>query len=148
MNFRTIAAPTSLAALALLLSGCGASADEQAAEAVYDACVIEDALAQLLQLDGNAVSVVVEGEHARALAGFEDEIDALTSSAPSSDDGEVSGTAVAAALLLNVDCLAEETGYPGSSDQIQSGEEWEGWRVEENSGAGSESTITFTAVGH
>jgi hypothetical protein len=40
----------------------------------------------------------------------------------------------------------EETGYPGSSDQLEDGDEWDGWRYETEEGAGSEFTATFIAT--
>lgn len=41
--------------------------------------------------------------------------------------------------------MVGETGYPGSYDQLTDGEEWEGWRYREQSGAGSEVTFVFEA---
>lgn len=141
---RTLAL-ASVAALALALAGCSSSAGKDAAAAAYEACADPDAKVQVLEQDGNQVTISVAGENAKAFAGTEDETDAILAGEEIDSEG-VSGLGVSFAVIMASDCLVEETGYPGSSDQLTDGEEWDGWRFEEESGAGSEFSMIFTAV--
>jgi hypothetical protein len=145
MSSKTIAAPATLTVLALL-SACSGP-NEDAAQAAYDTCVSEEGNAELLQVDGDQVAVVIEGDNARAYSGMGDEVDNFSSTS-SFDEGGLSGIAIGLVMLMDMECLVEATGYPGSSDQLRSGETWDGWRYEETHGAGSEIAMTFTAVDH
>ncbi len=130
------------AVVAMCLAGCGSSAGEAAAQEAYDACVKPDAKVQVLQREGKAVVISVKGDDARALAGMEDDAGAILSGDEASGDG----LAIGLSVILAQDCMIEQTGYPGSSDQLADGDEWDGWKFEEESGAGSEFTATFTAT--
>jgi hypothetical protein len=128
---------------AAVLSGCGSSAGEEAATAAYDACVKPEADTQVLVHDGSTVAIEIKGDAARALSGMEEETDALLAG---DEDTSLDGMGVGLAMLMAQDCLVEETGYPGSSDQLEDGDEWDGWRYETEEGAGSEFTATFIAT--
>ena len=126
-----------------LLSGCGMSAGHQAAEAAFDVCVTPAATHQVLELEGRDVRIAVTGETARAASGADAEIDAMRAG---NYDGEIDGIAVAMSVVVASSCMVDETGYPGSYDQLRDGDEWDGWRYREESGAGSEFVATFTAT--
>jgi hypothetical protein len=136
-------------ATVLALAACGPSAGEEAAQAVYDACANPDAETEVLEANGNTVSIVVRGEDARAFGGFGDEVDAFSNAAESGgdlDDLSLDGLAVTASVLLGSQCLAKETGYPGNAEQLRDGESWNGWRFEEEQGTGSEFEMRFIAT--
>ncbi|MGC0271730.1 hypothetical protein ACO0LV_01885 [Pseudactinotalea sp. Z1739] len=133
-------------AVAVLVAGCGASAAEEAAQAVYEECVRPDADHQLLEHDGPEVRIAVTGDAARARAGASGALDAVERG-DDPEDVDFTGMGIAMGVVLATECLVEETRYPGSSDQLQDGDEWEGWRFTEESGAGSEFTATFTSTG-
>lgn len=136
---------TALAAGSLLLAGCGSSAANEEAQIAYDACFNPDADPNLLQLDGDTVKVEVLGENAKALAGFGDAADNVEASGEF-DDNDVDGFVVGVLMMSAIECLVDETGYPGSSDTLTDGEEWDGWRYSENAGAGSEMTFSFEST--
>ncbi|GEM_PF-3054252 len=143
MSKRTTVAGLTIVVTAVALSSCGSSAAEQAATAAYDACVKPDAETQVLVHDGNTVAIEIKGEAARALSGMEEETDALLAG---DEDASLDGMGVGLAMIFAQDCLVEETGYPGSSDQLEDGDEWDGWRYSTDEGAGSEFTASFTAT--
>lgn len=132
-------------ALAIALVGgvaaCGSSANSEAAKAAYDECSKGEK--SLVRLSGSAVEVVVDGDDARAYAGVNKEIDRM-------GEGDVDalgdGMSVLIAIWGGTQCLVDETGYPGSWDQLKSGESWDGWRYEEIKGAGSATTFRFVAT--
>lgn len=126
MKRRTAATALSAAAL-LLLTGCGSSAADEAAQAVFDECDRPDAPTRLLEVDGSDVVLEVAGETARGIA-----------------DGDVVTSMV---LLLDMKCVLEATNFPGSAEQLADGDEWDGWRASVDEGAGSEVTYVFTATG-
>lgn len=130
------------AGLVLLMSACS-SAGSEAAQVAYDACYNEDTELDLLVLDGSEVRVEVTGDDARARSGTDDELDALEAGR---DDVGMDGFAVALRMLMDVECLVEETTYPGSAEQLTDGDEWDGWRYAEDDGAGSEVTFSFTST--
>ncbi len=127
--------------LAAGLTACS-SAASAAAEEAFEACNSGGVDNDLLHHDGKHVYIEVTGDEARAFAGIDDEIDQLGNT----DDPDFSGMAVAFKVVLAAECLAEETGYPGSYDQLSDGEEWDGWRYSEEKGAGSEVTFVFTST--
>lgn len=130
-------------ALALALAGCGAGAE--AAAAVYDECASPDSDINLVRHDGDEVMVDVRGDHARAIAGMEGWVESVESGSDPSD-AQSDGLAVGFSLMMAVDCLVEETAFPGSSVDLEDGDEWEGWRYSYERGAGSEETYIFTAT--
>lgn len=137
---------TAIIGAALLLAAgvtsCSSAANA-AAEAAFDACQpSSSADHDLLRHDGKHVRIEVTGDAARAFAGIDDEIDQLGKT----DDPDFSGMVVALQVITAAECLADETGYPGSYDQLSDGEEWDGWTYSEKKGAGSEVTFTFTAT--
>lgn len=134
-----------LVAGGLLLAGCGSSAANDAAQAAYDACLNPKADPDLLRIDGDTVQVEVIGDNAKALAGFSDAADNLTTTGKADDD-DVDGFVVGMLMMSAVDCLVEETGYPGTSDALTDGEEWDGWTYSEEAGAGSEVTFSFKST--
>lgn len=141
----TLASPLIVAMLIASLAGCS-SAGNAAAQSAYDGCIKEGAEVQLLQLDGASVSVEVTGENAQALSNMESEMNSVLNGSGTEPDGP-GGLAVALSMLGAVDCLVEATDYPGGSDDLENGDEWDGWRYSEESGAGSETTMRFTATG-
>lgn len=124
------------------MAGCGHSAGQESAREAYDACVKPDAEVQVLRHEGNTVTLSVTGEDARDLAGMEDDANSIL------DGGEADGNglAIGLAIIVAQDCMLEQTSYPGTSDQLADGDEWDGWTFHEESGAGSEFTATFTAT--
>lgn len=136
-----LAPAASVLVLASSLAGCS-SADNDAAEAAYNACVNDAAETQIMRLDGDTVYLEVTGDAARAYAGTDDEIEDL-----GNEDAGMDGIMVMLSVVTSSQCMAEETGYPGSYDQLSDGEEWDGWRYHEQSGAGSEVTFAFESLG-
>ncbi|MFB7797244.1 hypothetical protein [Isoptericola sp. NPDC056134] len=146
MKTRSLAATAALLTCTFTVAACGSSAGEDAAQTAYDACHKTEAKIDLLEIDGNQVSVVVAGENAKAMSGSDEEIAALSNGEVPDETEGPSAFAVSLAAVDSADCLAEHTGYPGSYDQLTDGEEWDGWRFEEETGAGSEFTSTFVAT--
>lgn len=135
--------PATLAlTLVAAVAACGPSASSEAAQAAYDECSKGEKT--LVRLSGSAVEVVVDGDDARAYAGVDTEIDRM-------GDGDADalgdGMSVLLAIWAGTQCLVDETGYPGSWDQLKSGESWDGWRYEEVKGAGSATTFRFVSTG-
>lgn len=137
---RTSRGVTAIFALVLALAACG-SANNDRAKAAYDECVTPDAEIQLLRHDKNKVILEVKGDDARATAKIDDTIKNL-----GKDDASLDGLGVMLAIVMGAECLVEQTGYPGKSDQLRDGETWDGWKYTETPGAGSEVTMTFTAT--
>lgn len=129
----------------LVVAGCGPSAAEEAAQTAYDACHKPEAENDLFVLDGKAVSLAVTGGNAAAMSKGSDAADALQSSGELDDD-QISGVGIMMATLFGMECLVDETGYPGSTDELSDGEEWDGWTYNEEEGTGSEVTFTFTST--
>ena len=144
MNTATRLTSTMLA-ITVFASGCSSSGTESA-RAAYDACLNPDAATSLLKLDGDRVVVAVTGDAAKALSGAEADFDALLAGIAPTNDGALTGIGVSMAILRDTGCLVEETGYPGSSDQLKDGDSWEGWNYHETAGVGSETTMTFKAT--
>lgn len=141
MATRTHATTAAVAALTLTsLVGCSSAAKDAAQEA-YEACKNDAASTQVMRLDGREVLIEVKGDAARAFSGVDDEIDRLGET----EDLQMDGIVVAMNVVLAAECMVEETGYPGSYEQLTDGEEWDGWRYHENPGAGSEVTFVFEA---
>ena len=80
----------------------------------------------------------------RAVAGNDDAVNSIEDGGLTQEGA--SGLVISFALLGAVACLVEETNYPGSSDQLTDGDEWDGWRFHEKSPVGSEFTATFEAT--
>ena len=99
-------------------------------------------MVQVLGHEGNTVTISVTGDDARALAGMEDDVKAIQGGG----EAQGAGIAVGMAIIVAQNCLIEETGYPGTSDQLVDGDQWDGWEFSEESGAGSEFTARFTAT--
>lgn len=134
--------PVVIVALVGLTAGCSGSSAE--AQAAYDACATPDAEINLVRMDGRSVLVELVGDDARVASGGEDAADEVATGELSEDS--LSGLGMSMALLFAVECLVEETGYPGTSDQLTDGDEWDGWRYTETSGAGWEFTAMFESV--
>ena len=132
-------------ATTLLAAGCSSAGNDEA-RAAYDACIKPEASVQLLKLDGNKVLIEVTGDAAKALSNADAEMKSILAGTASDDAGSLSGFGVSLALLGASDCLVEETGYPGKPSQLKSGDAWDGWTYKETSGAGSETTMAFTAT--
>lgn len=119
-------------AAAFVLTGCGGGSAE--AEAAAEECADER-----LTRDGSALHFEVTGSEAAAIGN-------LDSDTPDADlIAEAGGAALSAFMTL--DCLTGATGYPGSMDELQDGDEWEGWRYVEEDTVGSEIRFTFHATG-
>lgn len=142
MDTRTTKIVGTVAAL-LLLAGC--AGESEAAQAAYDACVEHEGDLDLMALDGSKVTITVDGANAKALSASGDVADDILAGNELDDEG-VSGVVVSMAVLLGAECLAEEAGFPGAADELKDGDEWEGWKFAETSGAGSSFTMTFTAT--
>lgn len=139
--------PTLLAAAAALslLTACGAGAAEQAALEAYDACKASGMNRDLLRHDGNEVRIEITGEDARDVSRAGDAAENLQRNQEWGDD-DLAGVGTMFAALSISNCMVEETGYPGTSEQLADGESWEGWSYAEESGAGSEVLLTYTAT--
>src|SRR5699024_8783104 len=109
-------------ALVLALTACG-SANNDLAKAAYDECVNPDAEIQLLRHDKNNVILEVKGDDARASARTDEEIKNL-----SEGDVSLDGISVMLAIVMGAECLAEQTDYPGTYDQLRDGDTWDGWK--------------------
>ena len=133
------------AAAAVTITSCGPSPSEEAAQAVYDACDQPEAKTDLVHLDGESVNVEVKGEAAKTMSGGDDAADNLGMRGEF-DDGDTEGLAIMLATMSAVDCMVENTDFPGDSTQLQDGDEWDGWSYSEESGTGSEVTFTFTST--
>lgn len=140
-GLRTLYVAALVVTLGALTAACGSSAGAESAKAVYEACSGPEGLKEILRLDGPRVSIVVDGDAARALSGTDKEIEAMLEGG-----GDLDGIMVAMSVVLAQDCLVEETGYPGSAEQVKSGDEWDGWKFDEKPGAGSSFTATYTAT--
>lgn len=126
------------------LTACSGAGNAEA-QAAYDACGQPDAELQLMRLDGNQVILEVTGDNAVALSGSDEELEKVLSGQDTGDGP--SALAISVGLMAGMECLIEHTGYPGSSDQIKDGEEWDGWSFSEEPGTGSEFVLRFTAKG-
>ncbi|PWD50248.1 hypothetical protein C8046_05805 [Serinibacter arcticus] len=127
-----------IAVLTLVLSSCAGGGNVEVAEEVYESC--SRAGGDLIRLDGSDVLIEVLGADARSL-GAAGDVDA--------DDiagGDLPDLGVAFSVVAGMSCLAEATGYPGSSDQLSDGEEWGGWTFSLRRGAGNEETSIFSAT--
>lgn len=142
LNLRAVAgAPIAVLAAASVLSGCTSAANE-AAQAAYDECVRPESDVQVLFINEGTVSVQVKGDLARAMAESDFSAESIVN-----DSGELpESVGISLAVLAGTDCLVEQTGYPGSSDQLTDGEEWDNWRFSEESGPGSEFSLLFTST--
>lgn len=121
----------------LVLAAC--SSQTAAAEAVYDACSDSDVETNVLERDGRDVIISVTGEDARALWAF--------NAGTGLDDIDTDGLAIGLTMILAHRCIVDETGFPGTEDQLRDGDEWEGWSYSDESGAGSTVRMVFTATG-
>lgn len=151
LNKRNTTALFLVVAIAVTLSACSPTSPR--AQEAYDTCSdSETDDLGLVQIEGSTVLVAIEGKYARAYSNFDSEIDDLmsemdegTASSQERDEGEVSGFKVGLTMLASIDCLIEQTEYPGTSDDLTDGEEWDGWEYEYEDGAGSSETYRFTA---
>lgn len=141
---RTLGVLATAAIGALVLSGCGGAAAD-AAQAAYDECSDADADAPLFRLDGNTVHVELRGDNARQLGNMPNIGDQLDRNV-AVQDLDLSGFGVGISLLVGLECMAEHTGFPGRSADMNDGDEWEGWRFSYERGAGSEETHSFQST--
>ncbi|GAA2185039.1 hypothetical protein GCM10009785_35210 [Brooklawnia cerclae] len=131
-------------ACVLALTACSSAAND-AAQAAYDACHKPDAKTDLFRLDGNTVHIEVKGDAAKTMAGGDDIAENLDTSGEFAE-GDLDGFGIMAGMYFGVECLAEETGFPGSVDELRDGDEWDGWRYSEESGVGSEVAFSFEST--
>ncbi|MCS5732335.1 hypothetical protein [Herbiconiux daphne] len=142
MKTKMIVSATGAAVLGLLLSGCASNAQAQAA---YDACSGDDDYG-IMKVDGSSVLVELKGDNARIASSLGDDLnDALSGNGKPKTSDSPSSLQIALTMLGDVDCLTEQTNYPGASDDLSDGEEWDGWKYSYEKGAGSEETHRFTA---
>lgn len=126
------------------LIGCGA-ATSSAAQAAYDACHLPDYDGDdLLRINGKTVSIEIKGDTARIFNQGTDAADSLKNTGEIGE-GEMEGLGVMFRVMAAANCLVDETSYPGDAGQLSDGDEWEGWSYSEDSGAGSEFSMHFTA---
>lgn len=102
----------------------------------------------VLELDGNAVSIVVKGDNAKALANAPTQQEMSDAIDAGNGDEILDSPAMTVALAVGAaeDCLIEQSDYPGTSKQLKSGDAWDGREYSETQGTGSEFTITFTTT--
>lgn len=142
---RSLLAASAFAAVAALgLTACGPSASEEAAQAAYDSCDRPEAKTDLVHLDDETVTVEVTGDTAKALSGGYDAGDNLGASGELDED-DAAGVGLMIGVISAVDCMVENTDFPGASDELRDGDEWDGWRYAEEDGPGSEVVYSFTA---
>lgn len=116
------------AGTAILLSGCsGSSAEAEAAQALADAC-IKDPETTTIVVDGGTVRQELSDADQRAFnAATNQEINEDTVAEAVEDQS--SGLAIAFNLLIDGDCLAEETNVPTDADGEVVPGEYPGWDV-------------------
>ncbi len=132
-----------MVAVGFVVGASGCTASRQAAQAAYEVCDRPDRKGHdLMQLDGSTVSIVIDGEAARDLGDGYEEVDKVGST--SFDAGKL---ATMFRYVADVTCMVDETGFPGSWDQLKNGDTWEGWEYREDEGAGNASSAHFTATG-
>lgn len=142
---RSLLAVAALAAVASVgLTGCGPSASEEAAQAAYDSCDRPDAKTDLVHLEDETVTIEVTGDTAKALSGGYDAGDNL-GTAGELEEGDAAGIGLMIGVVSAVDCMVENTSFPGTSEELRDGDEWDGWRYAEEDGPGSEVVYSFTA---
>lgn len=127
----------SSACIIVALSACAPAGNESASQDLFESCAEE--AGGLLRLDGSTVLLEILGEDAKMLAqgtGFTEE--ELTS-------GEMPDISVQLHIIAGMNCLAHATSYPGTAEQLKTGETWNGWTFSETLGTGSESTSHFQA---
>lgn len=125
--------------LGLVLAGCSGSGGPEAADNLFATCA--NPKNDLLRVEGSTVFLEILGEDARALAQGSDV------TADNVLDADMTGLAIAIAVVSSMECLVEATGYPGLAADIRSGETWGGWTYSETTGAGAEVTMAFEATG-
>lgn len=136
----------SIAIVALAVMALSACAGNGEAQAAYDACS-EKSDYGLMKLDGASVVESLTGENARVSSGLSDDLDdTLNGDGPDAGDSDSPNSLqLALTYLGDIDCLVEQTDYPGVTDDLQDGDEWDGWTYSYEQGAGSEETHRFTA---
>ncbi|HLS16151.1 MAG TPA: hypothetical protein VK095_16715 [Beutenbergiaceae bacterium] len=130
-----------VAALFLMVVAACSPPNTEAAGEVYEACHLPDAEVSLLEHQRDQVIISVTGEQAQALGSFNtDDFSDLESL-------DTDGVMIGLTLIMLSDCIIEETGFPGVTDQLRDGDEWDGWSYSDEGGAGSTVRMVFTATG-